>query len=226
MQASNLLFRTGRTAAASALALTLAVSGFGSASAQTYSQPGGEGLGSIVNCGASGTKQRDGAILGGLLGAAAGAAVAKHDGQGAIIGGLLGAAAGSYVGCQKQRQKAAQVEDYEQGYAYGDQSRGYDYDGRSAYDGDLPLARGVHPATYIATQERLVATGNVNLRAGPSTSSAKLGQLYAGQVFEALAVVRGTDWVLVGQDGVGVGYVNQAYVRPAVSDRYAAGYRR
>jgi hypothetical protein len=224
MQISKVLSRTGRMAAASMLAITVAATSIGPASAQGYGQSTGDGLGSVLNCDAAGTKQRDGAILGGLLGAAAGAAVAKRDGQGAVIGGLLGAAAGSYMGCQKQRQKAAEVDQYDRGYA-SDDGRDYDY-APQGYDGEAPLARGVRPAAYIATQEQLVATGAVNLRAGPSTSFAKIGQLYAGQRFEALGVVRGTDWVLVGENGVGIGYVNQAYVRPARSGGYAGGYGR
>lgn len=42
------------------------------------------------------------AAIGGALGAAAGAAVAKDDLQGALIGGALGAAVGYYTGCQEQ----------------------------------------------------------------------------------------------------------------------------
>ena len=43
----------------------------------------------------------------------------------------------------------------------------------------------------------------------------------AGEGFQALARVRGTDWILVGQNGVGVGYVHGAYVRPAGGYQYA-----
>ena len=60
----------------------------------------------------------------------------------------------------------------------------------------------------------MVARTTVNLRAAPTTGSARVGQLRAGERFEALAQVRGSDWVLVGQNGVGVGYVHGAYVQP------------
>jgi hypothetical protein len=161
-----------------------------------------------------------------LLGAAAGVAVAKKDGQGAVIGGLLGAAAGSYVGCQKQREQQAQAYDTND-YAYG--AGAYErYDGyqQAGYGDRMPLARGVQPAHMIAAQERLRVARNVNLRAGPSASSAKVGQLSAGQTFESLGMVRGTDWLLVGRNGVGVGYVKQSYVQPADYGRYAGGYGR
>jgi hypothetical protein len=213
-----------KTFTASAAAIAVALSSAGIAPA-AQAQTTGSGLGSVVNCDAPGNQQRNGAIIGGLLGAVAGAAVAKKDGQGAIVGGLLGAAAGSYVGCQKQRQQGAQGYDngYDSGYAYGDNRYG-GY--QTAYGDQVPLARGVQPANFIGSGEQLRAASNVTLRAGPSAGSAKLGQLYAGQTFESLAMVRGGDWVLVGRNGVGVGYVNQTYVQPADYGRYAGGYGR
>ena len=57
----------------------------------------------------------------------------------------------------------------------------------------------------------------------PTTGSTRVGQLRRGESFEALAEVRGSDWILVGQDGVGVGYVNNAFVEPE-GRRYAQGY--
>jgi uncharacterized protein YgiM (DUF1202 family) len=60
----------------------------------------------------------------------------------------------------------------------------------------------------------------VNLRSAPSLHSARVGRLRAGERFEALAHVRGTDWILVGQGGVGVGYVRGDFVRPE-GRRYA-----
>ena len=210
------------TASAAAIAVALASAGIAPAA---QAQTTGSGLGSVVNCDAPGTQQRNGAIIGALLGAAAGAAVAKKDGQGAVIGGLLGAAAGSYVGCQKQRQQGAQAYDnaYDSGYAYGDDRYG-GYE--AAYGEQVPLARGVQPANFIASGEQLRAVSNVTLRAGPAAGSARLGQIYAGQTFDSLAMVRGSDWVLVGRNGVGVGYVKQTYVQRADTGRYADGYGR
>jgi uncharacterized protein YgiM (DUF1202 family) len=66
-----------------------------------------------------------------------------------------------------------------------------------------------------------VATRSVNLRAAPTTGSGRVGSLRAGERFQALANVRGTDWILVGQGGVGVGYVHGAFVEPA-GYRYAS----
>ncbi|CAN5170949.1 SH3 domain-containing protein [soil metagenome] len=72
---------------------------------QASAQTGG-GVGSIVNCDASGQRQGTGAILGALAGAAIGNNV-SHGKNAPIVGAVAGAAAGSYIGCQQQRNKAA-----------------------------------------------------------------------------------------------------------------------
>lgn len=69
----------------------------------------GGGLGSVVNCDASGHRQGTGAILGALAGAAIGNNV-SHGKNAPIVGALGGAAAGSYIGCQQQRNRAARRE--------------------------------------------------------------------------------------------------------------------
>jgi hypothetical protein len=89
------------TALAAAAAGLIATGAPIAASAQT-----GSGLGSIVNCDASGHRQGAGAILGAIAGAAIGNNVSKSH-SAPLVGGLVGAAAGSYVGCQQQRNHAA-----------------------------------------------------------------------------------------------------------------------
>ena len=73
------------------------------------------------------------------------------------------------------------------------------------------------PASYQKLGQTLVATSTVNVRAAPSQGGERVGQLRRGERFEALAQVKGSDWILVGRGGVGVGYVHGAYVR---SDGY------
>lgn len=79
------------------------------------------------------------------------------------------------------------------------------------------------PASYSRIGQTFVATDGVNLRSAPTTGSARVGRLRAGERFEAMAHVRGSDWILVGQGGVGVGYVRDDFVRPE-GRRYAYGY--
>lgn len=182
----------------------LAIGGATTASAQQYRAPTGGGLGSIVSCDAPGNRQVGGALIGALLGGVAGSNLAKNDrGAGTAIGAVVGGATGSYVGCKMQRDAATQS-------AYAPQYRPATYV-HSGYrlSGDLA------PARFERDGGAFVATSTLNLRAAPTTRSARLGSLRAGQTFESLARVRGTEWILVGQNGVGVGYVHGAYVEPA-----------
>jgi uncharacterized protein YgiM (DUF1202 family) len=189
-----------------ALSGVIAASAVGTANAQQYRTPTGGGVGSIVSCDAQGNKQAGGALIGALLGAAAGSNLAKNDrGTGTAIGAVAGAATGSYVGCKMQRDQAAQG-----GYAQQPNYRPATYT-QNGYrlNGDIA------PATFQRDGGSFVANSTLNLRSAPTTSSARVGSLRAGEGFQALARVRGTDWILVGQNGVGVGYVHGAYVRPA-----------
>ncbi|HMP62236.1 MAG TPA: SH3 domain-containing protein [Phenylobacterium sp.] len=146
--------------------------------------------------------------FGGVLGC--NAPGGKQEG-GALIGAVVGAAAGSAIGCKLQH------DDQDRRYA-----QGHGYQQPATYThGGYRLDRSISPANYAGGGGAMIARSNVNLRAAPSTSSARVGQLRAGQRFEALAYVRGSEWVLVGQNGVGVGYVHGAYIQPE-GYRYAA----
>lgn len=197
-----------RGAAMATLGAVIATAGaVGTANAQ-YRTPTGGGVGSIVSCDAPGNKQAGGAIIGALLGAAAGSNLAKNDrGTGTAIGAVAGAATGSWVGCKMQRDSAARGD-----YAYGS---GGGYRPATYVQNGYRLSGAISPASYVREGGTFVAGTTVNLRAAPTTSSGRVGALRAGESFEALARVRGTEWILVGQNGVGVGYVHGGYVRPA-----------
>ncbi|MFN3522629.1 MAG: SH3 domain-containing protein [Phenylobacterium sp.] len=195
-----------RGAAATALAGALAVGAVSTASAQTYGR-GPTGLEPVVGCDAPGNKQVGGALIGALLGAAAGSNLAKNDrGTGTAIGAVAGAAAGSYVGCRMQRA------DTQRGAYYGG---GYQAAPATYTHGGVTLDSAIAPASFHRDGGTFVATTSVNLRGAPTTNSARVGALRPGERFQGLARVRGTEWILVGQNGVGVGYVHDAYVRPA-----------
>lgn len=161
----------------------------------------------VTGCGASGVKQERGALLGAVAGGLLGNSVSGHNRTtGTLVGAAVGAAAGSAVGCQMQhnsQDRAAYSENYG--------ARTYRQDGYELYSG-------VAPASYKRMGETFVAASTVNLRASPSQGGARVGQLRRGERFEALAHVRGTDWILVGRGGVGVGYVHGGFV-------HADGYR-
>jgi uncharacterized protein YgiM (DUF1202 family) len=59
----------------------------------------------VINCDASGNRQRNGAIIGGIAGAVIGNNV-SHKAGAPIVGAVAGAAAGSAIGCDQQKMMA------------------------------------------------------------------------------------------------------------------------
>jgi hypothetical protein len=167
-----------------------------------------QGIGGVTSCGASGGKQEAGALVGALVGGVIGNKVGgRHATAETALGAVAGAAAGSAVGCKMQHNDARKS--YSQSATYT--------------RGGYRLSSDIAPASYSKMNDALVASRTVNLRSAPSTTAGRIGSLRAGERFQALAGVRGTDWILVGQGGVGVGYVHGAYVEP-VRQRYANRY--
>jgi uncharacterized protein YgiM (DUF1202 family) len=155
----------------------------------------------VTGCSAPGGKQEAGAVIGAIAGGLIGNKVGgKHATGETVVGAAAGAAAGSAIGCQMQKSRQNSASGY----------------GAPTYtQGGYRLSRDIAPASYNRIGDTFVAQRTVNLRAAPSTDSRRMGTLRAGERFQAMASVRGTDWILVGQDGVGVGYVHGAYARPA-----------
>lgn len=164
----------------------------------------------VTSCGASGVQQERGAILGAIAGGLLGNSISGHNRTtGTLLGAAVGGATGSAVGCQMQHNEQQRVA-YSEGYGY-----------RTYRQGGYELYSGVAPASYQRIGQTLVATDTVNLRTAPTQGAGRVGQLRRGERFEALAQVRGTDWILVGRGGVGVGYVHGAYAQPE-GYRYAS----
>jgi uncharacterized protein YgiM (DUF1202 family) len=176
----------GLAMTASALALVAAP-----APAHAMSQK----LGGVIGCNASGGKQEAGAVIGGLLGAVAGNKLAKNDrGTGTAIGAVVGAGAGSFTGCQMQKSRAAN-------------NAGGVYTSNG-----IRVAQSVEAAPMTKINGKYVARSNLNLRAAATTRGQAIGSVRAGETFQALGRTDDGKWILVGQDGVGVGYVSSAYV--------------
>jgi uncharacterized protein YgiM (DUF1202 family) len=174
--------------AMTATALTLAT-------APTTASAMSQKLGGVIGCNASGGKQEAGAVIGGLLGAVAGNKLAKHDrGTGTAIGAVVGAGAGSYAGCQMQKSRAA------------------DNAGGVYTSNGIRVSNSVDAAPMTKIKGKYVARSNLNLRAAATTRGQAVGSVRAGETFQALGRTGDGKWILVGQDGVGVGYVSSAYV--------------
>lgn len=198
MRNSKITKGIGGGAAAAVLAGALAIGAAAPAQAQ--------GVSGVTSCAAPGGKQEVGAAIGAVVGGLVGNKVGGRHATGeTVLGAAVGAAAGSAIGCQMQHNRQR---------AYGSPTY---------TSGGYHLSRQVSPASYSRIGDTFVATRNVNVRAAPTTRSARLGSLRAGERFEALAHVRGSDWVLVGQGGVGVGYVHADLVQPE-GHRYAYRY--
>jgi hypothetical protein len=182
-----------------ALALSV-MAALGAAPVAANAAPNG-----VTNCAATGSKQEKGAIIGALVGGLIGSKVSSNErGLGTAVGVGVGAAVGSSIGCNAQVKEA---------YAQGTYQSG----GRT-------LARYVQPARFERAGGQFAASTRVNLRAAPTTSARSVGMLQPGERFQALATANGGRWVLVGRNGVGVGYVARAYVMPSGYQRTAYGY--
>jgi hypothetical protein len=68
------------------------------------------------------------------------------------------------------------------------------------------------PATYIVANASSIFSDH------SFTGTKVMGELKRGDRVEALAKVKGWDWILVGKDGTGIGYVAISMLSPA--DKY------
>lgn len=210
--------------ALAALAISLPVA--------TPAAAAGNPLSSIFKCESSGKKQEGGAVIGGVVGGLVGSKVAKNDTVGAVVGAAVGAAAGSYIGCRMQRsdqkkaERAAQEAlDRNRDTRWSNSATGTSGETRlisTLPNGEpvslsgLRMASGVElQPSYDGASGRYTAPRTANLRGGPSTSSPIVGKLQPGEGIDALARVRGSNWLLAGRDGVAIGYVSETVVRPS-----------
>jgi surface antigen len=189
-------------------------------------------LSSIFSCEAGGKKQVGGAALGGVVGGVVGNRVAKGNRTlGTALGAALGAAAGSYVGCRLQKTDQRKAEEAARVALESNRNNSWSNPETGASGSvrmvsgqaqsepvslkGLHLANGVEPASgYVGAAGRYQARNTANLRGSPSATAPIVGKLGAGDSVDALARVQGTNWLLAGRDGVGVGYVSDTVVRP------------
>ncbi|UAL11107.1 SH3 domain-containing protein [Caulobacter segnis] len=212
-----------------ALALAATVGGLAAAPAPALAQS--RGLGGLFACEGSGKKQEGGALIGAAAGALLGRNLAKNEKTlGTLVGAAAGAAAGGYIGCRMQSTDAALAEQatkkaLETGVAQTWTNKRTGNSGRiavvsSSYgppiDGrNVRYASGVQSLpSYEAAGGAYVANSTANLRAGPSTRTAVVGKVGAGESFDALGLAPAGGWVLVGRNGLGVGYASASLVRP------------
>jgi hypothetical protein len=192
-------FNTARTAIIAVLSVATLAGAAGSAAAQ----PSREHLGGVVGCDAPGGRQEAGAVIGAIIGGVIGSNVARNERTaGTVVGAVVGAGVGSAIGCQSQHER----ERRERREAWND--NGYN-------DG------GVYPASYRPMNQWMTAEETVAVRSAPDGRSDRLATLREGQTFQAVGRVRGTDWIVVADEGRIVGYVPGDAVEPTSYGQYA-----
>jgi surface antigen len=184
-----------------------------------------KGIGGLFACEGSGKKQEGGALIGAGVGALLGRQVSKNEKTlGTVLGAAAGAAAGAYIGCRMQSTDQAMAQQATKKALESGQSEAWSNSrtgasGRvdvvsSSYgpplNGDnLRFERGVTVLrSYDAVGGDYTARSAANLRSGPSTGGKVVGKLSAGDRVQVLGGAPNSNWLLVGRDGYGVGYVS------------------
>lgn len=188
---------------------------------------------SLSACSTTGqNKSQSGAVIGGIFGAIAGAALDKDNpARGALIGGGIGAGAGYMIGQGLDERdqvalKAKIRETAERGSTNAQTVWQSDHSGASATITPVEAPRQVEVPVRIAKdndvvieQSRLIfatgqkqATADVNVRLGPGTQHAVKEVLRQGQVVDVVGM---TDdgWYVIAQGNTAVGYVSGRYLQ-------------
>jgi hypothetical protein len=81
---------------------------------------------------------------------------------------------------------------------------------------DIKLADGVsRMSAYEPPTTKYVVANSTDILSDVKLSSKVTGHLERGQEVSVLAVPRDWDWLLVGRDGIGIGYIPRGAVAPA-----------
>ena len=81
---------------------------------------------------------------------------------------------------------------------------------------DIKLADGVKRySAYDPVATKYVVANATDIYADTTQSSKVTGHLDRGQQVVALAKPKDWDWILVGKDGVGIGYISRGVIAPA-----------
>jgi surface antigen len=165
--------------------------------------PGAANAG-VFSCDASGGKQEGGAAVGAIIGGIIGNQLAKRErGAGTVVGAGLGAAIGSSIGCKMQEEDQRRAEAaLDEALATGQPA---------SWRNPKSGAYGEIRVLPVGSSGRWYAPGTVNIRATPSTRARVVGQLTAGEMFDASSY--SSAWLQVNG-----GFVSKSVVRAASRD--------
>ncbi|NDP47494.1 MAG: SH3 domain-containing protein [Sulfuriferula multivorans] len=177
------------------------------------------------------TKSQSGTVIGGLIGAVAGALIDKNNpARGALIGGGLGAGTGYLIGKHlDEKDRAALKAKIEEMAAQNAQEI---QTWRSDHSGAIATIMPIEKTTLneqlvrveknvdvviepvpleLATGQRQ-ATTDVNIRVGPGTEHATNNLLRQGQIVEVIGLTK-DGWYVVAEGRTAVGYVSARYLK-------------
>lgn len=191
-------------------------------------------LGSCQTSDGGVSKQQIGTVLGTVAGGLIGSQFGKGTGQivAVIAGSAIGGLVGSYVGEQLDAQDRKELE------ARSATALASVPDGQSvAWASNRTDARAQIVPSNTRTETRNMtfvrsakiespvsmrplgkpyqANSASNVRSGPSTQNPIVDGLQASETFTAMGSVGGDQWIVVGKNGVAVGYVAASLVSPA-----------
>lgn len=171
-------------------------------------------------------------ITGGLMGGLAGSLVG--DGVGRYIAMGVGAAAGAWLAGEVFDALSPEDKAYAMDSVYQTASTGETVtwsnpntkvSGKTTVtetkytseDVKIPVLKDrvseVPPLDIIGEDYR--ARSGTNVRGGPGTDYVVVDGLRAGQDVEVIGKVRGTNWVMIAQNGIGSGFVREDLLKPA-----------
>lgn len=155
----------------------------------------------VFSCDAAGGKQEGGAVIGAIIGGVIGSQVSKNErGAGAVVGAGVGAAIGSSIGCKMQEEDQRRAEAALNETLATGRPTSWKNPNSGAY-GDIRVVSAGSGGYWYAPN-------TVNVRATPSTRARIVGQLGAGESFNATSYNSG--WLKVAG-----GYVSKSVVRSA-----------
>lgn len=178
------------------------------------------------------SKQQAGSAIGVVAGVALGSLVGGGSGQkwGMAIGAVIGGAVGNKIGSMLDEQDRLALEARTNEVLNSQRMAGSIVEWKSERTGaSAQITKGkeytqtktveLRSAPKIASapnmkliQEQYVSTAGLNVRSAPNGDAERVGGLLKGTEFTAVGQTG--KWILVGRQGVTVGYVHKDYVAP------------
>lgn len=188
---------------------------------------------------AGGQKETIGTILGGITGGLIGTQVGHGTGKvlavgtGAVVGALVGnyigskldehdkvaAAAAANKALSSSNAKPVAWNNPQSGNSGTVVAKPVRYVKRpsSTTGAAAPPALVPPPAQLASVEPMWVSSSTTNIRSAPNLKAPPLGKLRPNRNFAVLGQVPDSDWLVVGDGGQAVGYVNKKVVKPAIA---------